>query len=642
MKECQRLSVFLFAAVLTIFPSWLAADEAPKTQRRVKVFGLTQGTSFSVIAYGLPDTIGEVELQRLVRKELTVIDGQLSNWNPESEISRFNSYRETEWFPVSETTGKVVAAGLLASQRSDGAFDMSVAPLVDLWGFGSKRAGNKLPSAPEIEKAKQLVGWEKLEVRQSPAAIRKSKEGVQIDLAGIAQGYSVDRLATVLKRAGASSFLVEIGGEDVAIGFKPDGTPWRIGIERPDDSPSSRNALQTIIPLTNQAVATSGDYRRFREIKGTRYSHTIDPRTGRPITHDLASVTIVADTCMKADALSTTMMVLGPSKGYEWAVQHNVAAMFVIREDAQFTVKETPSFTKIEKLSVNDLKDEISELFGKPVTLNRSLWRAVVLGLVEGSTEYLPVSSTGHLLLVQALMEGTSSDESKRAEDALAICIQSGAILAVLVLYRRRFQQMFRGMQGNDSEGRQLFLHLVVAFLPSAILGLLLHAWIKEHLFGVRPVIAALFVGGVLILSASKSLVLRGQSSGIELNQLTWKASLLIGLAQCCAFFPGFSRSLATILGGLWSGLSLAAAVEFSFLLGLVTLSAATLFEGLDNGAAIFEHYGAAFPFVALVSAFISAVLSIKFMIKLLNSHGLMPFGYYRIVLALICIAVFW
>jgi undecaprenyl-diphosphatase len=270
------------------------------------------------------------------------------------------------------------------------------------------------------------------------------------------------------------------------------------------------------------------------------------------------------------------------------------------------------------------------------------VWEAVLLGVVEGATEYLPVSSTGHLVLVQHALGQAETAEKKAADDALAICIQSGAILAVVFLYFGRLQSMFRGVFGGDLAGRRLFVNVVIAFLPAAVIGLVLRHKIKEYLFGPEPVAWALLVGGILILAVANTIVKKGEASGKELTDLNWKQALLIGFAQCVALFPGFSRSLATILGGLWAGLKLSAAVEFSFLLGFVTLTAATVLEAKDSGGIIIEQFGIVSPIIALVVAFVAAVLSIKFMIKLLNSYGLAPFGYYRIALAVVCFWLIW
>ncbi|MEE9405457.1 MAG: undecaprenyl-diphosphate phosphatase, partial [Algisphaera sp.] len=219
-------------------------------------------------------------------------------------------------------------------------------------------------------------------------------------------------------------------------------------------------------------------------------------------------------------------------------------------------------------------------------------WQAVILGLVEGLTEYLPVSSTGHLLIVQSLLGiGVGDAEEKAAANAYAICIQAGAILAVLGLYWRRVRQALVGWAGKvgmgpgDADGFRMGLNLIVAFLPAAFIGLLLDDWIEAQLFAPWPVVAALFVGGVAILVVSRwKKKQAGESAGDALEAMTWKMALAIGFIQCLAMWPGTSRSLVTIVGGVLVGLSLAAAVEFSFLLGVITLCAATAYKALDAG----------------------------------------------------------
>lgn len=269
-------------------------------------------------------------------------------------------------------------------------------------------------------------------------------------------------------------------------------------------------------------------------------------------------------------------------------------------------------------------------------TTQLSVSDALLLGVVEGATEYLPVSSTGHLILVQRALGVGGEEESSAAANALAICIQSGAILAVLVLYFSRIQEILRGLMGRDRNGLLLLRNLILAFLPAAVIGLLFNDWIKEHLFGVRPVVSALIVGGILILTVSGRIARR--SEGLQLHDLSMKNAVLIGMMQCLAFWPGFSRSLATILGCLWAGLALSAAVEFSFLLGLVTLSAATVYEGAKHGSEMIAAYGFVSPLIALIAAFVSAVISVRFMVRMLQGYGLAPFGYYRILLGLACL----
>ena len=263
-----------------------------------------------------------------------------------------------------------------------------------------------------------------------------------------------------------------------------------------------------------------------------------------------------------------------------------------------------------------------------------SLRDAIILGIVEGTTEFLPVSSTGHLLIAQDILGLTGENEN--AAHSLAICIQFGAILAVLLLYRGRIQQLLRGVIGADEKGLLLVGKLIAAFLPAAVLGLALRDEIKERLFSIPVVTAALLIGGILILVADWLERKRpSETEGKPLEELGWKGALLIGFCQCVAFWPGFSRSLATILGGRLANLRLSAAVEFSFLLGLMTLGAASVFEAAKSGREMVADYGLMTPLLATFVAFIAAALSIKFMIHVLARYGLQLFGYYRILLAI-------
>lgn len=256
-------------------------------------------------------------------------------------------------------------------------------------------------------------------------------------------------------------------------------------------------------------------------------------------------------------------------------------------------------------------------------------WQAALLGLVEGLTEYLPVSSTGHLLLTQRAMGLEGGSDS----NAFAICIQLGAILAVFALYRSRVAQMLRGIAGREAVGRRLFVSLCVAFVPAAIIGYLFDDKIEEHLFGLWPVAIAWLAGGAFLLWLSQRKL--GQQ-GRSLESMAWTSAAIIGLCQCAAMWPGVSRSLATIAGGLLCGLSFAAAIEFSFLLGLLTLGAATAYKGLQHGSSLVENFGVLNLAIGLSVAFIAAILSVKWMVRSLNSRSLAFFGGYRIVLSMI------
>jgi undecaprenyl-diphosphatase len=259
-------------------------------------------------------------------------------------------------------------------------------------------------------------------------------------------------------------------------------------------------------------------------------------------------------------------------------------------------------------------------------------WQAVVLGIVEGLTEYLPVSSTGHLLLAERAMGMAKSD----ALDAYAVCIQAGAILAVLGLYAGRVKQMTLGVAGRDPKGLRLLVNLVAGVAPAVVLGLLLEKRIKTHLFGLWPVTAAWLAGGVAILMVARCMrkARPDASSGAALDDLAWKAALLVGLIQCVAMWPGTSRSLVTILGGVLVGMSLPAAVEFSFLLGVVTLTGAAGKDTVEHGSRIVAEIGWENALLGVAVAGLSAAAAVKWMVAYLRTHSLAVFGWYRIVLA--------
>lgn len=288
-------------------------------------------------------------------------------------------------------------------------------------------------------------------------------------------------------------------------------------------------------------------------------------------------------------------------------------------------------------------------VFGKdesPEKQKMTITEAAILGIVEGLTEYLPVSSTGHLLLAEKIM-GVGEDPTlsageqvrdKKAADAYAICIQAGAIIAVFGLYFSRVRQMVAGLLGHSPVGLRLFINMVVGFLPAAVIGLMFNAAIKEYLFGPWPVVAAWFTGGlaILVVTSRQSQREKVKNSGMTLEELTWKMALLIGIAQCIAMWPGVSRSLVTIVGGMLVGLSLSAAVEFSFILGVLTLGAATAYDTLKHGQLMLQTFDVYSLAIGLCFAFISAVISVKWMVSYLNNHSLAIFGYYRVVLALL------
>jgi undecaprenyl-diphosphatase len=268
--------------------------------------------------------------------------------------------------------------------------------------------------------------------------------------------------------------------------------------------------------------------------------------------------------------------------------------------------------------------------------------KAAILGVVEGLSEFLPISSTGHLIITQSLLGVGETPATKDAADTYTIVIQAGAILAVLLLYWRRVIEMLRGAVGKDPEGRALLVNIIIAFIPAALVGVLLERPIRDQLFGTWPVIVAWIVGGIVILFFARRLHEQGSTSGLAIETLTMRGAVIIGAAQCVALWPGTSRSLVTILAGLAIGLSVVAAVEFSFLLGLLTLSAATVYDLLKHGSELFDTYGVVNPAIGFVFAFAAAFVAVKWMVAFLEHRGLDIFGWYRIgigILALVLLA---
>ncbi len=279
-----------------------------------------------------------------------------------------------------------------------------------------------------------------------------------------------------------------------------------------------------------------------------------------------------------------------------------------------------------------------------------SWWQAAILGLVEGITEYLPVSSTGHLIIASALMGLDEPPAQKAAVDAFNIVIQGGAILAVLGLYRVRVAQMIRGLLGRDGAGLKLAINLIIAFLPAAVFGVLFDDAIEARLFYAGPVLGALFVGGILMIAIDRWKI-RPQMKdpdapgGVDLMSLTWRMALFIGLMQCLAMWPGTSRSMMTIVAGVLIGLKPRQAAEFSFLLGLPTLGGACVYKLgknlADADANMFELIGPMPIIVGILVATVSAAVAIRWLVGFLTKHGLTVFGIYRIILAVV-LGVLW
>jgi len=308
----------------------------------LSVSGTTMGTSYHIkLAPEAEKNIDLVTLKKKIDSRLSEIDQKMSTYKEDSDLSRFNRYSSDQWLEISPETFTVVAMAQKISELSNGAFDITVGQLVNLWGFGPTIHIEAMPDKNSIQTLLSQVGYRKLEIRQTPPALRKANKSIYLDLSAIAKGYAVDAVARLLIENQINNFLVEIGGEIITHGEKHNHQPWVVGIEKPI---SKQHSIQKRLQLHNVAMATSGDYRNYFEEQGVRYSHTIDPATGFPIKHKLASVTVIDKTCMSADALATAIMVMGPVKGLEFASQQQLAIFMLVKQGDHFIEKYSPAF----------------------------------------------------------------------------------------------------------------------------------------------------------------------------------------------------------------------------------------------------------------------------------------------------------
>ena len=331
---CWLLAVFVLAGCSDLAKEQLVGFD-----------GSTMGTSYSLrwVAKGDRQV---AEIQQAAEERLALINQQMSTYISESEVSRFNALSSGE-MPVSAELAGLVQRSQAISEQTGGAFDITVGPLVNLWGFGPEGRIASAPTSDKIASLRARVGYQKLRVNQNPPSISKPTN-LQIDLSAIAKGYAVDQLASLLVGKGINNYLVEIGGEIKLSGNKPNGESWRIAIEAPL---TTERVVQHVLPITNIAMATSGDYRNYFEKDGVRYSHTINPLTGAPINHALVSVTVLHASCADADALATALMVMGNKKGVEFARRHNLAAYFLIKaqQGGKFESVATAKFDALLK-----------------------------------------------------------------------------------------------------------------------------------------------------------------------------------------------------------------------------------------------------------------------------------------------------
>lgn len=332
MKRTLRgLAAFWCVLLVAIVNTTAIADEP------MKISGKTMGSYYAIVIDSPGPADGE-RLQKEIEEKFADINRQMSTWDPSSQISRFNQSQSTEWFEVGQDFAIVAQEARRLHTVTQGAMDATVSPLIDLWGFGRKKS-RTLPTQKEIAAALKHVGMQHVEVRLDPPAIRKNLPGIQLSFSALAPGYAADKVCEILRSHQLKSYVVDVGGENRAGEAKASGDAWRLGIESP------LGGLHKVVELTNQSIATSGDYRSFFMAGGKKYSHVLNPKTGRPVEHPPASVSIIHESCMTADGLATAMMVLGPERGIELAKTLGVDVMFLdLSQDGMLTEKSIGIF----------------------------------------------------------------------------------------------------------------------------------------------------------------------------------------------------------------------------------------------------------------------------------------------------------
>lgn len=344
MTSCmlRPVRVALASAFLVLATAALAGCSFQPEEKVWEISGPIFGTSYHINVVLTEDQSRLETLAAGIENELEKVDASMSTWKPDSELSLLNKADDqSDWISLSDPLFEVLKRADEISTMTGGAFDVTIGPVVNLWGFGPEARPEQVPSDGELEAALSATGHDKLELREAPAAVR-TEVHQYIDLSAIAKGYGVDVVARYLDSEGIEAYLVEIGGEVRVQGRKPGGDAWRLAIEQPT---SEGRQVNRVIALESRAMATSGDYRNYYESDGHRYSHTIDPSTGKPIAHNLASVTVIADDCMTADALATGFNVMGYEQAEALAIRENIPAYFIIRTEDGFETHQTPAFS---------------------------------------------------------------------------------------------------------------------------------------------------------------------------------------------------------------------------------------------------------------------------------------------------------
>jgi len=337
----NNYAITLSKAAMLMAALLLTGCFSDKSQQVSLFSGRALGTSYNVRFVGAASQVSS--LQKGTDRVLNAINQSMSTYLPRSELSQLNENIGSDWIPISDDLSNVIQVSQYVSQLSNGAFDITVGPLVDLWGFGPQGRREIVPDSKQLEAVFSQIGYESLLLSEDKTRIKKLAPR-QLDLSAVAKGYAVDKIAEYLDLKGVDNYLVEVGGEMRLKGFKPNGDVWKIAIETPA---AGARGVYKVIPITNVAIATSGDYRNYFEQEGVRYSHTLDPDTGYPITHNLASVTVIADSCATADAWATALNVLGVQPALELAEKHRLAILLIENNGDEFIEHSSSAYKQL-------------------------------------------------------------------------------------------------------------------------------------------------------------------------------------------------------------------------------------------------------------------------------------------------------
>ncbi|NCH55706.1 FAD:protein FMN transferase ApbE [Cronobacter muytjensii] len=338
----------LLAVALTV----AGCDNAPTSSPQALVLeGKTMGTSWRVSLAGV-DAARAQTLRDKIQARLDADDRLLSTWKDDSALMRFNHARTTAPWPVDEAMADIVTESLRVGAKTDNAMDITIGPLVNLWGFGPDKQPVKTPDQAQIDAARARTGLSRLKVINGAGQqwLQKDLPDLFVDLSTVGEGYAADHLARLMEEEGVSRYLVSVGGALASRGMNPGGRPWRVAIQKPTDR---ENAVQAVVDINGHGISTSGSYRNYYELDGKRLSHVIDPATGRPITHKLVSVTVISPTALEADAWDTGLMVLGPENAKAVALREKLAVYFITREGDGFATWMSPQFKTFLEQSEN-------------------------------------------------------------------------------------------------------------------------------------------------------------------------------------------------------------------------------------------------------------------------------------------------